>query len=71
MKKLSIIIGLLLFSVAGFSQSADLRRKIEVNGTAEKEVTPDIINVSVSLKNIWMAKRSYLSARWKNSWKTR
>ncbi|MDB5110363.1 MAG: hypothetical protein JWR67_1477 [Mucilaginibacter sp.] len=32
------------------AQNVDLRRKIEVTGTAEKEVTPDIINVSLSLK---------------------
>jgi uncharacterized protein YggE len=51
MKKLSIIIALVLVSVAsGFAQGVDLRRKIEVIGIAEKEVTPDIINVSISLK---------------------
>lgn len=50
MKKLSIIIALLSVTLAGMAQSVDLRRKIEVNGTAEKEVTPDIINVSISLK---------------------
>jgi uncharacterized protein YggE len=51
MKKLSIIIALLLVgAINGFAQDVDLRRKIEVNGSAEKEVTPDIINVSISLK---------------------
>jgi uncharacterized protein YggE len=50
MKKISIIIVLLLITVTGFAQNVDLRRKIEVNGTAEKEVTPDIINVTISLK---------------------
>lgn len=51
MKKISIIIALLVISVVtGFAQGVDLRRKIEVNGTAEKEVTPDIINVSISLR---------------------
>ncbi|QKJ32003.1 SIMPL domain-containing protein [Mucilaginibacter mali] len=50
MKKISIIIVLLSITLAGMAQSVDLRRKIEVNGTAEKEVTPDIINVSISLK---------------------
>lgn len=50
MKKISIIIVLLSITLAGMAQSVDLRRKIEVNGTAEKEVTPDIINVSISFK---------------------
>lgn len=50
MKKLSIIIGLLLLNTVVFAQNVDLRRKIEVSGVAEKEVTPDIINVSISLK---------------------
>ncbi|ANH83350.1 hypothetical protein A8C56_22295 [Niabella ginsenosidivorans] len=32
------------------AQTPDLRRKISVSGTAETEVTPDIIYVSISLK---------------------
>ncbi|MGB4399598.1 MAG: SIMPL domain-containing protein, partial [Daejeonella sp.] len=39
-----------LFSLNAFSQNIDTRKKIEVNGTAEAEVTPDIIYVSLSLK---------------------
>jgi uncharacterized protein YggE len=50
MKKLSIAILLVSITFTGFAQSVDLRRKIEVNGTAEREITPDIINVSISLK---------------------
>src|SRR3954463_15655387 len=51
MKKLSLIIALIAVSVvSGFAQGVDLRRRIEVNGVAEKEVTPDIINVTISLK---------------------
>lgn len=51
MKKLSIIIALVLVSVVnGFAQGVDLRRKIDVVGIAETEITPDIINVSISLK---------------------
>jgi uncharacterized protein YggE len=50
MKKISIIILLVSITLAGMAQSVDLHRKIEVNGTAEQEVTPDIINVSISLK---------------------
>lgn len=37
-------------TVSGFSQNVDTRRKIEVSGSAEAEVTPDIIYVSISLK---------------------
>ena len=50
MKKLLIIPLMLLFACNIFGQSVDLRRKIEVTGTAEQEVTPDIINVSISLQ---------------------
>jgi len=50
MKKLFIIAALLTTTFGAFAQSADLRRKIEVTGIAEQEVTPDIINVSISLK---------------------
>jgi uncharacterized protein YggE len=50
MKKLSTLILLVSITLAGFAQTVDLRRKIEVNGTAEQEVTPDIINVSITLK---------------------
>lgn len=37
-------------SQSAFSQNIDLRRKISVSGIAEQEVTPDIINVSISLQ---------------------
>ena len=50
MKKLFIITALTLFTFSAFAQNVDLRRKIEVTGIAEKEVTPDIINVSISLQ---------------------
>jgi uncharacterized protein YggE len=50
MKKLFIIAALILFTYGAFAQNVDLRRKIEVTGIAEKEVTPDIINVSISLQ---------------------
>ncbi|PJJ80100.1 SIMPL domain-containing protein [Mucilaginibacter auburnensis] len=57
MKKLSILVIALVVSVlSGFAQSVDLRRKIEVSGTVEKEVTPDIINVSISLKEYFDGK---------------
>ena len=50
MKRLLLIAALTTFTFAAFAQTPDLRRKIEVSGTAEQEVTPDIIYVSISLK---------------------
>jgi len=50
MKKLFIIAAMVATTFGAFAQSADLRRKIEVTGTSELEVTPDIINVSITLK---------------------
>ncbi|HTD39338.1 MAG TPA: SIMPL domain-containing protein [Mucilaginibacter sp.] len=50
MNKLLIFAALSLCSYGVFAQNVDLRRKIEVTGIAEKEVTPDIINVTISLQ---------------------
>ncbi|MDB5133444.1 MAG: hypothetical protein JWP37_47 [Mucilaginibacter sp.] len=50
MKKLLILAVLSVFTYGAFAQQIDLRRKIEVTGIAEQEVTPDIINVSISLQ---------------------
>jgi uncharacterized protein YggE len=50
MKKLFILAALTLATYTTFAQSVDLRRKIEVTGVAEQEVTPDIINVTISLQ---------------------
>lgn len=50
MKRIIITAALIISTVNLFAQNVDLRRKIEVNGTAEQEVTPDIINVSISLQ---------------------
>jgi uncharacterized protein YggE len=50
MKKLFILAALTIAGYTTFAQTADLRRKIEVIGTSEQEVTPDIINVSISLQ---------------------
>ncbi|WP_428328535.1 SIMPL domain-containing protein [Mucilaginibacter sp.] len=50
MKKVFILITFITFTCGAFAQNVDLRRKIEVSGTAEQEVTPDIINVSISLQ---------------------
>lgn len=50
MKKLLMLSLCLLFALAGFGQAVDLRNRIEVTGTAEQEITPDILYVSISLK---------------------
>ncbi|MXV49351.1 DUF541 domain-containing protein [Pedobacter sp. HMF7647] len=50
MKRIFAAVVLSLLTISGFSQTVDTRRKIEVTGTAETEVTPDIIYVAVSLK---------------------
>ncbi|MEO5911444.1 MAG: SIMPL domain-containing protein [Pelobium sp.] len=50
MKKILLITLITLTSLAGFSQNVDTRKKIEVNGTAEMEVTPDEIYIGISLK---------------------
>ncbi|RVT98160.1 DUF541 domain-containing protein [Mucilaginibacter limnophilus] len=50
MKRLLLMAAMVATTFGAFAQTADLRRKIEVTGIAEKEVTPDIINVSISLK---------------------
>lgn len=50
MKKLLILTALIMINIGAFAQNVDLRRKIELSGIAEKEVTPDIINVSISLQ---------------------
>lgn len=50
MKKLFLIAALVATTFGAIAQGTDLRRKIEVTGIAEQEVTPDIINVSISLK---------------------
>ncbi len=50
MKKLIAIALFGLFSVSAMAQQVDLRKKIHVSGTAETEVTPDIIYIGISLK---------------------
>ncbi|RCH54969.1 SIMPL domain-containing protein [Mucilaginibacter hurinus] len=57
MKKLFIMAALVAATTTTFAQSVDLRRKIEVTGIAEKEVTPDILNVSISLKEYMDGKK--------------
>ncbi len=50
MRKIIITAAFLISTLSVFAQAVDLRRKIEVTGTAQQEVTPDIINVSISLQ---------------------
>ncbi len=50
MKKLITLAFVALFSLSAFAQQVDLRKKINVSGSAEQEVTPDIIYLSISLK---------------------
>lgn len=50
MKRLVFIALLSAISASAFSQNVDTRRRIEVSGSAEAEVTPDIIYVGISLK---------------------
>ncbi|HEX8019884.1 SIMPL domain-containing protein [Mucilaginibacter sp.] len=57
MKKLFILAALLATTVGAFAQNVDLRRKIEVTGIAEQEVTPDIINVTISLQEYMDGKK--------------
>jgi len=49
MKKLLTLAFVALFSVSALAQQVDLRKKISVSGSAEIEVTPDIIYISISL----------------------
>ncbi|WP_158797229.1 SIMPL domain-containing protein [Pedobacter sp. L105] len=50
MKHLLTLAFVAFFSIGVMAQQADLRKKITVSGTAEAEVTPDIIYISISLK---------------------
>jgi uncharacterized protein len=50
MKKLFILAAFITLTYGAFAQNVDTRRKIEVVGLSEQEVTPDIINVTISLK---------------------
>ena len=50
MKSIVASILLSVFALTAFSQNIDTRRRIEVTGSAEAEVTPDIIYLGISLK---------------------
>ncbi|WP_207426855.1 SIMPL domain-containing protein [Pedobacter sp. SYSU D00535] len=53
MKRFFFLALLSLFCLYSTAQTVDTRRKIEVSGTAEAEVTPDIIFVGISLKEYY------------------
>lgn len=53
MKNLFLATILSVATIGSFAQNVDTRRKIEVSGTAEAEVTPDIIYVAISLKEFY------------------
>jgi uncharacterized protein YggE len=50
MKKSLAIAFVALLSLSASAQQVDLRKKISVSGSSEMEVTPDIIYLSISLK---------------------
>lgn len=50
MKKLIALTFIALFSLNAMAQQVDLRKKINVSGSADAEVTPDIIYLTISLK---------------------
>jgi uncharacterized protein len=58
MKSIFASILLSVFAVTAFSQNVDTRRKIEVTGSAEAEVTPDIIYLGISLKEYFKVSNS-------------
>lgn len=58
MKKLLAIAFVAFLGLSSaMAQQADLRRKINVSGSAETEVTPDIIYISISLKEYLNGKK--------------
>ncbi|MDB5128181.1 SIMPL domain-containing protein [Mucilaginibacter sp.] len=66
MKKLFLLAALVAITFGAFAQNTDLRRKIEVTGIAEQEVTPDIINVSISLKEYLNGKKKVTISQLEN-----
>ncbi len=66
MKNLLLLAGLTFLALSGFAQTVDLRNRIEVSGNAEQEITPDIIYVSVSLKEYMDGKNKVTIDRLEN-----
>jgi uncharacterized protein len=53
MKKILTLCLFLVTAMVSFSQTIDLRRKIDVTGSAETEITPDIIYINIALKEYY------------------
>ena len=53
MKKVLMLSLFVAMAIVSFSQTVDLRRKIDVTGSAQSEITPDIIYVGISLKEYY------------------
>ncbi len=50
MKNILFLAFISLITLTAFTQNIDTRKRIEVTGTAETEVTPDIIYIGITLK---------------------
>ena len=61
MKKLIFTTALAFTFLAGFSQVLDTRKKIEVTGAAEQEITPDEIFVGISLQEYMTTNKKKIS----------
>jgi uncharacterized protein YggE len=57
MKKIFIAAAFAVLAFTASAQTVDTRRKIEVSGVAEQEVIPDIIKVTISLKEYFKDKK--------------
>jgi uncharacterized protein YggE len=61
MKKLILTTVIALTFLSGFSQVLDTRKKIEVTGAAEQEITPDEIYVGISLQEYMTTNKKKVS----------
>jgi uncharacterized protein YggE len=70
MKKIIALAVLIMITCSAFAQSVDMRRKIEVTGTAEQEITPDIIYISISLQEYMNGKTKITIGQLENELET-
>ncbi len=61
MKRILLSGILMIIGLSTFAQHIDLRRKINVSGVAEMEITPDIIYVGISLKEYFNGNKKAVS----------
>ena len=61
MKKLILTTAIALTFLTGFSQVLDTRKKIEVTGAAEQEITPDEIFIAISLQEYMTTNKKKIS----------